>query len=57
MDTSVSLFLVIVMCLPHVCIKEPQTSLDIDLLVSGAALSMQVEEGLHDTGGIPFGTV
>jgi len=27
------------------------------MLVSVAALSMQMEEGLHDTGGIPFGAV
>ena len=57
MDTSESLFPVVLMCLLHIRLKEPQISLDIGTLVSAIALSMWMEEGLSNVGRTPFGAV
>lgn len=52
MDTLISLFPVVVISLPCICIKEPHISQILDMLVSGAALSMLMEEALHDMGAL-----
>lgn len=57
MDTSESLFPVVLMCLLHIHIKEHQISLDSGMLVSAVALSMWMEEGLSNVGRTPLGAV